>query len=226
MFCHWFFCSRSLPLLSVVNQAYSHRDWRTKHNEGDGCTSKCTSNFFFFFFLCLFSDVLFFQTGVTSAQNCKSYNATVIHCQIICRSCSNNLCFRLTAKCSSWNLLRKDDLRRPNLWSVNAENLHFLETLIKKSKEIYRFSHYQDSLSLWLLTLFAGATHVNSTGKSFTVRSTLQLKVDRWDDGAAYTCSVEHESLSNPYLTTEVLVVHCECSRSVQNMQSWISVWD
>lgn len=53
---------------------------------------------------------------------------------------------------------------------------------------------------------------MNSTGKSFTVRSTLQLKVDRWDDGVAYTCSVEHESLSNRYQTTEVLEVHCECS--------------
>ncbi|TNN01170.1 cell adhesion molecule 2-like isoform X2 [Takifugu flavidus] len=53
-----------------------------------------------------------------------------------------------------------------------------------------------------------GTTHVNATGKSFTVRSTLQFKVDRWDDGVAYTCSVEHESLPNPYMTTEVLEVH------------------
>ncbi|CAG12773.1 unnamed protein product, partial [Tetraodon nigroviridis] len=53
-----------------------------------------------------------------------------------------------------------------------------------------------------------GTTRVNSTGKSFTVKSTLQFKVDRWDDGVAYTCSVEHESLVDPYLTTEVLEVH------------------
>uniref|UniRef100_H2UKZ5 Cell adhesion molecule 2b n=1 Tax=Takifugu rubripes TaxID=31033 RepID=H2UKZ5_TAKRU len=53
-----------------------------------------------------------------------------------------------------------------------------------------------------------GTTHVNATGKSFTVRSTLQFEVDRWDDGVAYTCSVEHESLPNPYMTTEVLEVH------------------
>lgn len=52
---------------------------------------------------------------------------------------------------------------------------------------------------------------VNATGKSFTVRSSLQFQVDRRDDGIAYTCSVEHVSLLNPYMTTEVLEVHCEC---------------
>lgn len=61
---------------------------------------------------------------------------------------------------------------------------------------------------------------MNATGKSFTVRSTLQFEVDRWDDGVAYTCSVEHESLPNPYMTTEVLEVHCECSHLIQAMQS------
>ncbi|XP_028319942.1 cell adhesion molecule 2b isoform X3 [Gouania willdenowi] len=53
-----------------------------------------------------------------------------------------------------------------------------------------------------------GRKEVNATGKSFTVRSSLQFQVDRRDDGAAYTCSVEHVSLSNPYMTTEVLEVH------------------
>lgn len=55
-------------------------------------------------------------------------------------------------------------------------------------------------------------TLVNATGKSFTVKSSLQFKVDQHDDGVAYTCSVEHVALSNPYMTTEVLEVHCECS--------------
>ncbi|XP_029302853.1 cell adhesion molecule 2b isoform X3 [Cottoperca gobio] len=53
-----------------------------------------------------------------------------------------------------------------------------------------------------------GTKEVNATGKSFTVRSSLQFQVDRRDDGVAYTCSVEHVSLSNPYMTTEVLEVH------------------
>uniref|UniRef100_A0A3Q3H0R7 Cell adhesion molecule 2b n=1 Tax=Labrus bergylta TaxID=56723 RepID=A0A3Q3H0R7_9LABR len=48
----------------------------------------------------------------------------------------------------------------------------------------------------------------NATGKSFTVRSSLKLRVDRRDDGVAYTCHVDHVSLSNPYMTTEVLEVH------------------
>uniref|UniRef100_A0AAZ3RA71 Ig-like domain-containing protein n=1 Tax=Oncorhynchus tshawytscha TaxID=74940 RepID=A0AAZ3RA71_ONCTS len=54
-----------------------------------------------------------------------------------------------------------------------------------------------------------GTKEVNATGKSFTVKSTLQLQVDQSDDGVAYTCSVEHVSLSsNPYQVTEVLEVH------------------
>lgn len=53
-----------------------------------------------------------------------------------------------------------------------------------------------------------GTKEVNATGKSFTVRSSLQFQVDKRDDGVAYTCSVEHVSLSNPYMTTEVLEVH------------------
>ncbi|XP_053279655.1 cell adhesion molecule 2b [Pleuronectes platessa] len=53
-----------------------------------------------------------------------------------------------------------------------------------------------------------GTKELNATGKSFTVRSSLQLQVDKRDDGVAYTCSVEHVSLSNPYMTTEVLEVH------------------
>nr|XP_020482086.1 cell adhesion molecule 2-like [Labrus bergylta] len=54
----------------------------------------------------------------------------------------------------------------------------------------------------------AGTTKTNATGKSFTVRSSLKLRVDRRDDGVAYTCHVDHVSLSNPYMTTEVLEVH------------------
>uniref|UniRef100_A0A7N8YHM8 Cell adhesion molecule 2b n=1 Tax=Mastacembelus armatus TaxID=205130 RepID=A0A7N8YHM8_9TELE len=53
-----------------------------------------------------------------------------------------------------------------------------------------------------------GTKELNATGKSFTVRSSLQFEVDKRDDGVAYTCSVEHESLSKPYMTTEVLEVH------------------
>ncbi|XP_034024327.1 cell adhesion molecule 2-like isoform X2 [Thalassophryne amazonica] len=53
-----------------------------------------------------------------------------------------------------------------------------------------------------------GTKEVNATGKSFTVKSSLQFQVDRRDDGVAYTCSVEQVSLSNPYMTTEVLEVH------------------
>ncbi|XP_029922076.1 cell adhesion molecule 2-like [Myripristis murdjan] len=53
-----------------------------------------------------------------------------------------------------------------------------------------------------------GVKEVNATGKSFTVRSSLQFQVDRRDDGVAYTCSVEHVSLPSPYMTTEVLEVH------------------
>ncbi|KAM4627856.1 cell adhesion molecule 2b isoform 3-T3 [Polymixia lowei] len=53
-----------------------------------------------------------------------------------------------------------------------------------------------------------GSKEVNATGKSFTVRSSLQFQVDRRDDGVAYTCSVEHVSLPKPYTTTEVLEVH------------------
>ncbi|XP_060902956.1 cell adhesion molecule 2-like isoform X2 [Labrus mixtus] len=53
-----------------------------------------------------------------------------------------------------------------------------------------------------------GTTKTNATGKSFTVRSSLKFRVDRRDDGVAYTCHVDHVSLSNPYMTTEVLEVH------------------
>lgn len=69
-------------------------------------------------------------------------------------------------------------------------------------------------LILLIFCLSAGTKEVNATGKSFTVRSSLQFQVDRRDDGVAYTCSVEHVSLSNPYMTTEVLEVHCEYSHT------------
>ncbi|XP_053542595.1 cell adhesion molecule 2a isoform X4 [Ictalurus punctatus] len=54
-----------------------------------------------------------------------------------------------------------------------------------------------------------GAKEVNASGKTFTVRSSLQLQVDRNDDGVAYTCKVVHEALrAVPQQTTEVLEVH------------------
>ncbi|KAJ8412540.1 hypothetical protein AAFF_G00128760 [Aldrovandia affinis] len=54
-----------------------------------------------------------------------------------------------------------------------------------------------------------GAKEVNASGKTFTVRSSLQLQVDRNDDGVAYTCQVDHVSLaSSPQQAVEVLEVH------------------
>ncbi|KAI5625586.1 cell adhesion molecule 2 isoform X4, partial [Silurus asotus] len=54
-----------------------------------------------------------------------------------------------------------------------------------------------------------GVKEVNATGRSFTVRSSVHLQVDRKDDGAAYTCSVEHVALnSTPHQVTEVLEVY------------------
>ncbi|KAL2096619.1 hypothetical protein ACEWY4_008767 [Coilia grayii] len=54
-----------------------------------------------------------------------------------------------------------------------------------------------------------GMTEVNATGRSFTVRSTLEFLVDRSEDGVAYTCSVDHVALlSTPQQVTEVLEVH------------------
>ncbi|XP_072900854.1 cell adhesion molecule 2b isoform X3 [Hemitrygon akajei] len=46
----------------------------------------------------------------------------------------------------------------------------------------------------------------DSKGKTFTVRSTLRLPVDRDDDGVAVRCSVDHESLrSSPQVATQIL---------------------
>ncbi|XP_028857191.1 cell adhesion molecule 2-like isoform X3 [Denticeps clupeoides] len=54
-----------------------------------------------------------------------------------------------------------------------------------------------------------GIREVNAMGRSFMVRSTLQFQVDRSDDGVAYTCTVDHVSLSTvPQQVTEVLQVH------------------
>ncbi|CAL8279401.1 unnamed protein product [Arctogadus glacialis] len=54
-----------------------------------------------------------------------------------------------------------------------------------------------------------GAKEVNASGKTFTVRSSLQLEVNRDDDGVAYTCKVDHVALSHaPQQATEVLEVH------------------
>ncbi|KAI4887816.1 hypothetical protein NFI96_023458, partial [Prochilodus magdalenae] len=54
-----------------------------------------------------------------------------------------------------------------------------------------------------------GAKEVNASGKTFTVKSSLQLQVDRNDDGVAYTCKVDHVALtSTPQQATEVLEVH------------------
>ncbi|XP_045068652.1 cell adhesion molecule 2-like [Coregonus clupeaformis] len=54
-----------------------------------------------------------------------------------------------------------------------------------------------------------GAKEVNASGKTFTVTSSLQLLVDRRDDGVAYTCKVDHVALAQtPQQATEVLEVH------------------
>ncbi|MGH0163960.1 UNVERIFIED_CONTAM: hypothetical protein FKN15_048158 [Acipenser sinensis] len=58
-------------------------------------------------------------------------------------------------------------------------------------------------------SLVRGVKEVNASGKTFTVKSTLELKVDRKDDGVTITCRVDHESLSSaPQLATQVLKVH------------------
>lgn len=52
---------------------------------------------------------------------------------------------------------------------------------------------------------------MNAEGKTFTVQSSLQLHVDRNDDGVAYTCRVDHVALvQTPQQATEVLEVQCE----------------
>lgn len=63
--------------------------------------------------------------------------------------------------------------------------------------------------------LSPGAKEVNASGKTFTVRSSLQLHVDRNDDGVAYTCRVDHVALTQtPQQATQVLEVHCECTHT------------
>uniref|UniRef100_A0A3B3HYX7 Cell adhesion molecule 2a n=1 Tax=Oryzias latipes TaxID=8090 RepID=A0A3B3HYX7_ORYLA len=53
-----------------------------------------------------------------------------------------------------------------------------------------------------------GAKEVNAEGKTFKVQSSLQLHVDRNDDGVAYTCRVDHVALAlAPQQATEVLEV-------------------
>lgn len=65
-------------------------------------------------------------------------------------------------------------------------------------------------------TVSKGAKEVNASGKTFTVRSSLQLHVDRNDDGVAYTCKVDHVALTQtPQQATEVLEVHCECTHTL-----------
>ncbi|CAL9683808.1 unnamed protein product [Knipowitschia caucasica] len=68
-----------------------------------------------------------------------------------------------------------------------------------------------------VLYVFAGSKVLNATGRSFTVRSSLQFQVDRREDSVAYTCSVEHVSLSTPYMTTEVLEVHYAPQLEIRN---------
>ncbi|KAI4883744.1 hypothetical protein NFI96_019288 [Prochilodus magdalenae] len=64
-------------------------------------------------------------------------------------------------------------------------------------------------IAIWIHHVVSGVKEVNATGRSFAVRSTVHLRVDRNDDGAAYTCSVEHITLnSTPHQVTEVLEVH------------------
>ncbi len=56
-----------------------------------------------------------------------------------------------------------------------------------------------------------GAKEVNTSGKTFTVKSSLQLLVNRHDDGVAYTCRVDHVALTATHEdTTQVLEVQCE----------------
>ncbi|XP_067254083.1 cell adhesion molecule 2a [Chanodichthys erythropterus] len=53
------------------------------------------------------------------------------------------------------------------------------------------------------------AKEVNASGKTFTVKSSLRLQVDRQDDGVAYTCRVDHVALTATHEeTTQVLEVH------------------
>ncbi len=62
----------------------------------------------------------------------------------------------------------------------------------------------------FLLALL-GAKEVNASGKTFTVKSSLQFQVNRHDDGVAYTCRVDHVALTATHEeTTQVLEVHCE----------------
>lgn len=66
-------------------------------------------------------------------------------------------------------------------------------------------------MTVYYCLLFKGAKEVNASGKTFTVQSSLQLHVNRSDDGVAYTCRVDHVALAQaPQLATEVLEVHCE----------------
>ncbi|XP_027006027.1 cell adhesion molecule 2a isoform X3 [Tachysurus fulvidraco] len=66
-----------------------------------------------------------------------------------------------------------------------------------------------------------GAKEVNASGKTFTVRSSVQLKVDRNDDGVAYTCKVVHEALrSIQQQATEVLEVHYAPRVEIRHSQS------
>lgn len=87
--------------------------------------------------------------------------------------------------------------------------------------------HKINVLPLWqYATLPKGAKEVNASGKTFTVRSSLQLHVDRNDDGVAYTCKVDHVALTQtPQQTTEVLEVHCESTHSSTHTCIIQSVW-
>lgn len=96
----------------------------------------------------------------------------------------------------------------------------FMQTIVLKGVclELFFFlTRYSWVFTSWFVFWHsAGTMEVNATGKSFTVKSSLQFQVNKQDDGVAYTCSVEHVSLSNPYMTTEVLEVHCEYSQSTK----------
>ncbi|KAG7280186.1 hypothetical protein CRUP_037547 [Coryphaenoides rupestris] len=63
-----------------------------------------------------------------------------------------------------------------------------------------------------------GAKEVNASGRTFTVRSSLQLRVSRSDDGVAYTCKVDHVSLSHaPQQATKVLEIISSLSVPQEN---------
>lgn len=135
MFCHWFFCGGSLPPPSAVNQMYPHCDWRTKHNGGNGCTSKCVSNFFFF---PLFSHDLFSHTWYQK-------HLEVQISPHIRQPVSNNLylCCWLTAKLQieiCWGITPPHTPRPPARPHDDAQQQSKLRCLMRADLHFYQTS--------------------------------------------------------------------------------------